>query len=210
LDQLRTLVYLIADQIIINISSTLFKVNHWVDYTESKDLHEHGVSVGRHKSHPAYIGQVNISGLIVPGIIRSKSKNKFCIDIVGDKCEEEFQYLYNSDHNDYRWINSGHGKDEENAIKISNQFGSFAIGRIRKGNKISIGFIFPGHGLVLTKRLEDHKKILRGDYELNYDHLVKDHYEVLTCSLEDEEEETTTMEVDTTTYMPPETNGKCH
>ena len=148
-----------------------------MDYTGTENISEYGVYAGRFKSNPAYVGQVNISGVLVPGIIRSKSMLKYCIDIGDDYCEDEFQHLYRTEDNNYEWIASRNGENVENSVSITNIFGSFVIGRAHQNGRYSLGLVYPGHGLSINEKSKELRKLFTKRHEVIYDHFIKNNYQ---------------------------------
>lgn len=192
----------------------MYPDDYWIDYTGIENLAEFGVYAGRYNSKPTYVGKKYISGLLVPGIIRQRSKGTYCIDIGNEHCEDEFQYLYRTDEISYKWIDSSDGKDEENAVNISNIFGTFAIGRVRHKRRLTLGLVYSGHGLGINEKSKDFIEFFNRRHEILYNHFIKHHYQVLVWSSDQEEttepteEPTTTPSDILTTTEPPQNCGK--
>jgi hypothetical protein len=127
-------------------------------------MSEYGVYAGQYNSKPAYVGRVLTPGLIMIGIIRHKSEGIYCIEVGYGQCLDQFQYLYRTDEVSYIWINSNDGKEEENAVNVTNSFGTFAIGKYHyNSSQLTIGIIYPGYGLAT----------------LLFSSYVRDYYQVL-------------------------------
>ena len=152
---------------------------------------------------------MNISGLIVPGIIRSKSMTTYCIDTGNGDCNDNFQYLNKSEEFTYKWIDSSYGADEEYSVYMTNIFGTFAIGRVQQNQKINLGLVYPGHGLGIHQNSNNLNKSNRR-HEILYNYLIQNYYQILVRSSDDEEvteDPTTPTDIPTTT-KPPQNCGK--
>ena len=187
----------------------------WIEYTGTQDLYKLGVYAGQQKLNPIFVGKINISGLVVPEVIYQKSKTTYCIQVHKGNCEDKFQFLSRTDEFNYKWVESKDGVYESKAVYIDNIFGSYAIGRVEQNKRTELGLVYPDHGLVINQKTHDFMKLFNSRHDLIYNHFIKNDYQILVRTDDEEEttipgEESTTVPIDvsSTTVPYPENCGK--
>lgn len=143
---------------------------NWITYSGVEDLSTSAISAGTSSSIATYVGQSEVYGNLLPGIIESRPSNNYCFFFGYENCTNSFQYLEHQDDYFYAWIDSQNGEFIESAVPVQ----TFFIGKILSNGSLYLGTVVPGYGMVY--------------YEDRYNvwHYSNKSYQVLTCKTNNE------------------------